>query len=64
MYIPSFKCYMVWFVIYSTWLSFHGLKLPKKGYDTVFNWLYTSNKGFHNFLDKIAAKFFKKERDV
>lgn len=40
---PAFGIYMVWWIVYVVWMCISGINLPKKGHDTVFNWIYTSN---------------------
>lgn len=53
---------MLWWLIYTFWLCYHGLGLPSKGYDTVFNWIYTTKDFVQAFIDKIALRAFKKEK--
>lgn len=59
LYVPALIAYLCWFTLYSFWLCFHGLGLPAKGQDTVWNWLYTTKPPFRTFIDTIAYKLFK-----
>lgn len=60
----TFAIYMVWWISYALWMCFSGLKLPEKGQDTIFNWLYTSNPNLRKIIDSIAYKLFKKQKDM